>query len=95
MSRRDELVEKMKAQLDQINRQIDDFEAKAEEVSSDARRKYEDRMGELRRMAKPVEDLLVRLRNEGEQQWDRFEAEAERTYKALVHSYNYFRSQMK
>lgn len=95
MSRRDQLVEQMKAQLDQINGQIDVFEAKTAEVSSEARRQYEERVKELRAMAKPVEDLLERIKTQGTQHWERLEAEADKTYKALVHSYNYFKSQMK
>ena len=95
MSKRDQIVEQMKAQLDQINGQIDTFEAKASEVSSEAKRQYEERVKELRAMARPVEELLARIKTQGAEHRERLEAEADKTYKALVHSYNYFKSQMK
>jgi DNA anti-recombination protein RmuC len=95
MSRRDEFVNNLKEQIDRLNSQIDDLEARAEKASGDAKRVYEERMAQLREMARPIEDLLNRVRESGEKRWEQLEADAEKTYKAFKHSYNYFMSQMR
>jgi hypothetical protein len=38
---------------------------------------------------------LAELHNAGEGQWDKASAEADKYYKALGHSFNYFKSQVK
>ena len=37
----------------------------------------------------------VITKSAGESQWDTLSAEADKLYKALVHSFNYFKSQVK
>lgn len=95
MSRRDDFVNKLKEQIDRLNSQLDVLEARAEKASSGAQEMYEARIAQLREMARPVEDLLKKVRESGEHRWDELEAEANKTYKAFVHSFNYFMSQMK
>ena len=95
MSRRDELIEKLKSQLDALNVQIDELEMKAGEVSGEAREKYKEQMVHLREMSQPARDKLAELKTAGEGQWDALSAEAEKIYKAFVHSVNYFKSQLK
>lgn len=95
MSRREELIEKLKHQLDQLNEQIEEFEQKGRKATGEARQEYERQMEKLREMARPATDKLAELRSTGEEQWHGLETEAERIYKAFVHSYNYFKSQLK
>lgn len=95
MSRRDELIEKMKQQLDALNQQIDRFEAKAREASGEAKEKYAARAEQLREMARPAQQKLGELVAAGEDRWQRLEDESNKVYKAFVHSYNYFKSQLK
>ena len=95
MSRRDEFINNLKEQLDALNRQIDRFEAKAEEASGEAREKYRARVAQLREMARPAQQKLGELVAAGEDRWHRLEGETEKVYKAFVHSFNYFKSQLK
>ena len=63
--------------------------------SGEAKSEYEERIQQLKDMAQPAKDKLVELRDAGESQWDKAAAEADKYYKALVHSFNYFKSQVK
>jgi hypothetical protein len=52
-------------------------------------------MSHLREMSQPARDKLDALKAASESQWDSLSAEADKIYKALVHSFNYFKSQVK
>lgn len=95
MSRRDEIIEKLKEQLDHLNQQIDVFEAKAQKASGEAKEQATARVAQLREMARPANEKLGELVAAGEERWHRIEAESEKVYKAFVHSFNYFKSQLK
>ncbi len=95
MPSRDEVIAKLKDQLDVLNAKLAELEAKADEASGEARAEYEKRIQHLNEMAQPAKDKLAELRAAGEGQWDRVSAEADKYYKALVHSFNYFKSQVK
>ena len=108
MSKRDEVIEKLKQQLDFANSKLDELEEKADQVSGEARQKYEElrdvyyadmrneeQMSHLREMSQPARDKLDALKAASESQWDSLSAEADKIYKALVHSFNYFKSQVK
>ncbi len=95
MPNREEVIAKLKAQLDVLNAKLAELEAKADEASGEAKEEYEKRMQHLQEMAQPAKDKVAQLRDAGEGQWDQLSAEAEKYYKALVHSFNYFKSQVK
>ena len=95
MSNREEVIEKLKSQLDSTNQKLDELEVKAQQVSGEARQKYEAQMKHLREMSQPARDKLEAIMAAGENQWDSLSAEADKIYKALVHSFNYFKSQVK
>ena len=95
MSGRDEFIEKLKHQIDQLNEHIGELEEKAHHATGEAREVYVQRRDQLSEMAKPATDKLAELKSEGAEQWNKLENEAERVYKAFVHSYNYFKSQLK
>ena len=95
MSNREEVIEKLKSQLDSTNQKLDELEVKAQQVSGEARQKYEEQMEHLREMSQPARDKLEAMKAAGESQWDSMSAEADKIYKALVHSFNYFKSQVK
>ena len=95
MPTRDEVIEKLKQQLDYTNQKLDDLEAMAPEGSGEARLKYEEQMKHLQEMSQPARDKLEAIKASGEGQWDSMTAEADKIYKALVHSFNYFKSQVK
>jgi vacuolar-type H+-ATPase subunit H len=95
MPDRDQVINQLKQQLDVLNAKLDDLEAKAAQASGEAKAEYEKRMQDLKEMAQPARDKLKELRAAGEDQWDRLANEAEKHYKALVHSFNYFKSQVR
>lgn len=95
MPTREEVIEKLKDLLDNLNAKMDELEAKADQATGEARAEYQERMQHLREMAQPAKDKLDELRSAGEGQWDRLSAEADKYSKALLHSFNYFKSQVK
>jgi predicted nucleic acid-binding Zn-ribbon protein len=95
MTKRDEYVNKMKAQIDGLNAQVDVLQAKAREAKSDAREKYETEMAKLREQSKKAGDKLKELKNAGEDTWEKLVAEMDKVRDAFVHSFNYFKSQLK
>ncbi len=86
MPSREEVIAKLKDQLDVLNAKLAELEAKAE---------YEKQVRHLNEMAQPAKDKFAELKNAGDAQWDKASAEADKYYKALVHSFNYFKSQVK
>jgi DNA-binding transcriptional regulator GbsR (MarR family) len=95
MSRREEFIAKTKEGLDKLNAEIDELETKAQAAAEEARLKLEEQTNHLREVSQPVVDKLEELKSAGEDQWDRLIAEGEKLYKASIHSYHYFKSQLK
>jgi predicted RNase H-like nuclease len=84
----------MKLQLNELNRKIDELEAKATEVKEDARDKYKEEMGKLRHQSKLAVAKLDELKAAGEDKWDAMVAETDKIRDAFTHSFNYFKSQL-
>ena len=61
MSKRDEYVEKLKAQLDQWNTEVAKWEAKAQKTQADVRVEYEKQLGELRRQRDQALEQMKRV----------------------------------
>lgn len=95
MPSRDEVIAKLKDQLDLLNVKLAELEAKADEASGDAKAEYEKQVRHLKEMAQPAKDKFSELKSSGEGQLDRASAEADKYYKALRQSFNYFKSQIK
>ena len=89
---RDELVEKLKHQLDELNGEIDELEVKMQNASADTRAQYDEKVSEARAEAERAQAKLKELRDEGEDRWEELREEAEYAWKALRNSVNYFRS---
>ncbi|MBK7677178.1 hypothetical protein [Accumulibacter sp.] len=94
MSKRDDYIEKMKLQLDEVNAKMSELEAKAKEAKADARAKYADQMAKLREQSQLAVTKLDELKAAGEDSWDAMVAEMEKIRDAFVHSFNYFKSQV-
>ncbi|WP_313952597.1 hypothetical protein [Accumulibacter sp.] len=94
MSKRDDYIEKMKLQLDELNTKMSEVEAKAKEAKADARAKYAEEMGKLRQQSQQALTKLEELRVAGEDSWDGMVAEMEKIRDAFVHSFKYFKSQL-
>jgi len=95
MSKRDAYVAKMKLQLDELNAKMALLEAKAKEAKADARDKYNEELGKLRHQSKLAVAKLDELKASGEDKWEAMVAETEKIRDAFIHSFNYFKSQLK
>jgi len=95
MSKRDEVVEGMKKQLDELNAQIDGLEKQAKAGREKLGASYDQQMAQLREASHAVMKKIDQIRAAGDERWEALVAEGEKVQKALVHSYNYFKSQLK
>ncbi len=95
MSKREEFVEAMKRQLDEMNVQIDQLESglKAEQEKFSAT--YDEQLQQLKNSAQVVKQKLDEIRVAGDERWEALVVEGEKIQKALIHSFNYFKSQLK
>ncbi len=78
---KDELLEKMKQQLDDINQrwriERDKFEAKAEQITAEVRKKIEPELEDLDRLRKQMKEKIIELEVAGENAWDEVKDSAE------------------
>jgi TolA-binding protein len=95
MSKRDEYIAKMKQQLDELNAQIGELEAKTQAGQEGLKKEYEEQLAKLRAHSQSAMMKLNELKGAGEEKWDELIAEGEKVHKAFVHSVNYFKSQLK
>ena len=95
MSKRDEYIEVMKHQLDALNVQMGEWEAKAIEVKEEAGEKYAEQVDQLRKASHAANTKLEEIIAAGDDKWEHLTEEAEKVHKAFVHSVNYFKSQLK
>lgn len=95
MPTRDEYVAKMKQQLDDLNAQIGELEAKAKAGSQELGKKYEEQVAHMREMSAAAMQKMEEIRGAGEDKWEALVAEGEKVHKAFMHSVNYFKSQLK
>jgi chromosome segregation ATPase len=95
MSKREEFVEAMKRQLDEMNVQIDELEAKVKAEQEKFGAKYDEQMQNLRASSQAVRKKIDEIRAAGDERWEALVVEGEKIQKALVHSFNYFKSQLK
>ena len=94
MSKRDEYIEKMKLQLDELDAKMDKLEAKAKVAKEDMRAKYKEEMVLLREKSRLAKGKLQEVKAAGEDKWDSVVTEMEKVRDAVIHSYNYFKSQL-
>jgi hypothetical protein len=95
MSKRDQYVEKMKLQLDDLNEQIGKLETRSREVGAEVQAKYDEQMTELRKHSSAAQEKMEEIKEAGEDKWEALVAEGEKVQKAFMHSFNYFKSQLK
>ncbi len=95
MSKRDEYIEKMKQQLDELNDQLGKLELKAQAANEELHVKYSEQIDDLRKMSGAAQQKMDEIRQAGEDRWESLVEEGEKVHKAFVHSFNYFKSQLK
>lgn len=94
MSKRDEYTAKIKTQLDDLNKQMDELSAKAKDAKADARETYNAEMAKLRHQSKLAVAKFEELKAAGEGTWEKMVAEMDNISDAFVHSFKYFKSQL-
>jgi predicted nucleic acid-binding Zn-ribbon protein len=94
MASRDEYVEKMKAQLDEWNKDIDALEEKLAAASASTRERLEPHLAKAREARDAVASKLSELKDAGENRWDSLQADVEHVWKTFKQSVNYFKSQL-
>lgn len=95
MSTREEYTAKIKLQLDEFNTKLDELQAKSKETQADVRVKYEAEMAKLRHQSELAVAKLEELKAAGEDSWEKIVAEMEKIRDAFIHSFSYFKSQVK
>ncbi|MGQ4878140.1 hypothetical protein ACOJCM_06155 [Billgrantia sp. LNSP4103-1] len=70
MNRRDEFIQRMKAQLDEWNAEIDALAARARQASTEAQARYQDDIERLRRRRDETRRRLEELQYASEAAWD-------------------------
>ena len=95
MSKRDEFIQALKAQLDELNEELDELEGKAQAGREQLGKAYDAQVASLRASAATLRTKIDEVRAAGDEKWEAVVAEAEKVQKALVHSFNYFKSQLK
>lgn len=84
---KDEFLEKMKRQLDDLNYrwniERNKFEAKAQHITAEARKTFEAEMAELQKLRREMKEKIIDLEVAGENAWDDVKIGAEEAWKAL------------
>jgi uncharacterized coiled-coil DUF342 family protein len=91
---RDEYIANTKRQLDELNKKIDEMEAKAHEAKQDARDAYKAEIVKLRAQSTLAMNKFEEFKGAGDDAWDRSVAEMEKVRDAFAQSFNYFKSQV-
>ena len=94
MTTKNVYIEAMKAQLDELNANMNKLDAKAKEAKADARDAYLEEMRKLRHQSKVANAKLDELKDASQDNWDIMVKEADKVREAFVHSFNYFKSQV-
>jgi predicted nucleic acid-binding Zn-ribbon protein len=83
----------MKAQLDDMNDELDKLAAKSKTAKQEMRARYEQEMADLRAKSGQASAKLDEIKAAGKDDWESMVAEMDKIGKAFKHSYNYFKSQ--
>jgi len=94
MSKRHEYIEMLKEQIDEMNAKIDDWQTKREDVEGRVKEEAEEKLVAFREAAAAASTKLREIRDATDDSWEDLKTEMEKVRTALIHSYNYFKSQL-
>jgi len=94
MTKKSIYIEKMKAQLDTLNANMNTLDAKTEQAKEDARDLYKEEMGKLKHQSKLAVAKLDEMKTASEETWEAMVVEMEKVRDAFTHSFHYFKSQV-
>lgn len=83
MESREAYKQKMHAKLDQIDAQIDKWQAKRDEASADAKIEYQEKISDLKQKRQEAKDWVNKLSDASEDAWDSVVGGFEDAYKKL------------
>jgi len=95
MSKREEFVEAMKRRLDEMNVEIDQLESRLNAQREKFGVTYDEQLQQLKASARAVRNKINEIKVAGDERWETLVVEGEKIQKALIHSFNYFKSQLK
>lgn len=87
MSNRDQYLEKFKAQLDQWNADLSKLEARAREMSADARLQIEHEIQDLRQRRDEARERYKELEKAGEHSWNDLRTRSEQAWNDLAEGF--------
>jgi len=95
MSKREEFVEAMKRRLDEMNVEIDQLESRLSAQRERFGVTYDEQLQQLKASALAVRNKISEIKVAGDERWETLVVEGEKIQNALIHSFNYFKSQLK
>jgi ribosome recycling factor len=87
MSNKYAYIAKMELQLDKLNTQMGELEAKAQEAKEEARSNYKEEMSKLRQKSKLAISKLEELKAASEDSWETMVADMEKMHDVFTHSF--------
>jgi vacuolar-type H+-ATPase subunit I/STV1 len=92
MKTRDELVQALKDQIDALNKEVDELEAKARETSDAVEGEIAKQREKLEEQRAHFVERFADAKDAGDEAWEELKDEAEHALKAFRNSVNYFKS---
>ncbi len=92
---RTEFVNKMKQQLDEFNRKLDELEKKGADYNQEARARFDRRMEELKEKRQEAGKRLDEINQAGDKAWETLKNGATAAWTSLEESLKQARSQFK
>ncbi|MEJ2023655.1 MAG: hypothetical protein P8Y00_01290 [Deltaproteobacteria bacterium] len=93
MGNRDAYVQKLKAEMDEWNAEIDKLAAKADEADAEAKIEYHKQLEELRAERKDVEEKIAEVQQAGDSAWKDLKQGLENSWKILKISFSRAKSE--
>lgn len=85
-------IQRMKGRLDDVDARIDRIEKRVDETKDEVRKEYRARLAEMREQRQNIRKRMDEMADAGEKRWAQLRGHVEETWKALEHSFNYFKS---
>ena len=87
MDNRDAFVAKLKAQLDDWNAELDQFEARARKARADQQAAYNQQLADLRRRRDDAQQRLMQLQQASAEAWDEIKRGADDAWAELASAF--------
>ena len=85
----------MKERVDELNEQLTQLENKGEAAQAEFTEKHKDQIAQVRGHYHAALSKINEIKAASEDTWESLLTEGEKVHKAFVHSFNYFKSQLK